>query len=107
MGRTRSPGRLPPWLKAPSAGVLRPGEAIGGPSRPAAHSVLAECVEQVAGTSAVQPHRVELVDQAHYGGQPATIIVVAAPSGRAGMVYVAGPRCSASERDILAQAPLP
>jgi hypothetical protein len=93
-------------LKARSAGLLHPGEAIGGQSRHAAHSALAECVEQVAGTPAVEKREVELVDRAHYGGQPATIIVVAA-SGRPGMVYVAGRRCSASERDILAQARLP
>jgi hypothetical protein len=91
----------------PSAGLFRPGAAIGSPSRPAAGSVLAKCVENVAGPSAVQAHKVELVDRAHYGGQPATIIAVAASSGRPDMVYVAGPRCSASERDILAQAALP
>ena len=94
-------------LTAPSAGLIRPGQAIGGLSPHPAHSALAECVEQVAGATAVQEHKVKLVDQAHYGGHPATIIVVAPTSARPAMVYVAGPGCSASGRDILAQAPLP
>ena len=106
-GKDTFAGQAAALLKAPSAGLIRPGKAIGGLSRHAAHSALAECVEQVAGASAVQEHKVDLVDQAHYRGHPATIIVVAATSGRPAMVYVAGPRCSASERDILAQAPLP
>ena len=94
-------------LKAHSAGLIRPGKAGGGLSRHAASSALAQCVEQVAGAAAVQEHKVDLVDEARYRGHPATIIVVAANSARPATVYVAGPRCSASERDILAQAPLP
>ena len=94
-------------LKAPSAGLIRPGKAAGGLSRHAASSALAQCVEQVAGAGAVQEHKVDLVDEARYRGRPATIIVVAATSARPATVYVAGPRCSASGGDVLAQAPLP
>ena len=49
---------------------------------------------------------VKLVDQARYGGHPATIIVVAATATQPGMVYVAEAPCSASDARILAQAPL-
>ncbi len=94
-------------LKAPSAGLIRPGKAGGGLSRHAAGSALAQCVEQVAGAAAVQEHKVDLVDEAHYRGRPATIVVVAATSARPATVYVAGPRCSASGGDVLAEAPLP
>ncbi len=94
-------------LNTPSAGLIRPGKAAGGLSRHAASAALAQCVDQVAGAAAVQEHKVDLVDEAHYRGHPATIIVVAATSARPATVYVAGPRCSASGGDVLAQAPLP
>ena len=94
-------------LKTPSAGLISPGKANGGLSQHAPHSPLAQCVERVAGTPAVAGHKVEMVDEARYRGHPATIIVVAATSARPAMVYVAGPRCSASGGDILAKAPLP
>ncbi len=93
--------------KVPSAGTIRP-KADGGLSLPSpAHSALVQCVERVAGPSAVQAGKVDMVDEARYRGHPATIIVVQATSGSPATVYVAGPRCSASDRDILAQAPLP
>ena len=94
-------------LKTPSAGLISPGKANGGLSLHAPHSPLAQCVERVAGAPAVAGHKVEMVDEARYRGHPATIIVVAATSARPAMVYVAGPRCSASGGDILAKAPLP
>ena len=94
-------------LNTPSAGLIRPGKAEGGLSLHGAHSALAQCVEEVAGAPAVQARKVDMVDEARYRGHPATIIVVAATSGKPAMVYVAGSRCSASERDIQAQAPLP
>lgn len=94
-------------LNAPSAGLIRPGKGDGGLSLHASRSALAQCVEKVAGAPAVQARKVDMVDEARYRGYPATIIVVAATSGRPAMVYVAGSRCSASGRDILAQAPLP
>ena len=93
--------------KVPSAVPIRP-KADGGLSLPPpAHSALVQCVERVAGASAVQARKVDMVDEARYRGHPATIIVVQATSGRPAMVYVAGPRCSASDRDVLAQARLP
>jgi hypothetical protein len=94
-------------LNAPSAGLIRPGKAGGGLSLHASRSALVQCVEQVAGAPAVQARKVDMVDEARYRGHPATIIVVAATSTRPAMVYVAGPRCSASGGDILAKAPLP
>ena len=93
--------------KVPSAVPVRP-KADGGLSLPPpAHSALVQCVERVAGASAVQARKVDMVDEARYRGHPATIIVVQATSGRPPMVYVAGPRCSASDRDVLAQARRP
>ena len=49
----------------------------------------------------------QVVDIAHYQGQPATIIVRAPSGGKPGQVWVAGPACSAQHRDILAQTSLP
>jgi hypothetical protein len=87
----------------PVTGLIRPGEAQGQ-SRP--DQALIGCVKNVAGPGAVRSHEVKLVDQARYGGRPATVIVVQATPAQAGMVYVAGTRCSASDADLLARAPL-
>jgi hypothetical protein len=84
----------------PTAGPNHPGKGAGGLSLQP--SGLTQCVDKIAGSGAVR-----LVDQARYEGHPATVIVVSATAGRPGMVYVAGAGCSATQRDILAQAPLP
>jgi hypothetical protein len=87
-------------LNTPIAGLNHPGKGAGGLSLQP--SGLTQCVDKIAGSGAVR-----LVDQARYEGHPATVIVVSATAGRPGMVYVAGAGCSATQRDILAQAPLP
>jgi hypothetical protein len=90
-----------------SAGVNQPGKASGGLSRQAPGSALTECVDKVAGRDRVRAGDVKLIDEARYGGRRATVIVVRAASARTGTIYVAGPRCSASDSDILAQVALP
>lgn len=91
-------------LKNPAAGLNHPGKG-GGLSRQAHTSALAGCVDRVTGP--VPAGDLKLVDAARYQGHPATVIVVQASPARPGTVYVAGPRCSSSVSDILAQAPLP
>jgi hypothetical protein len=63
---------------------------------------LRACVQQITGSTAAQ-----LVDLAHYRGQPATIIVQAPSAGQPGHVWVTGPDCSAQHHELLAQASLP
>ena len=90
--------------KLPSAGTIRP-KADGGLSLPPpAHSALVQCVVRVAGASAVQARKVDMVDEARYRGHPATVIVVARTAAEPAQVYVAGTRCSAADADILALA---
>ena len=100
-------------LVAPSAGLNHPAKINGGLSRQAHSTALAGCVDKVAGLAlaavhagAVHAGEVKLVDQAQYQGHPATVIVVQATPAGPGMVYVAGPGCSASRADILTRAPL-
>ena len=52
------------------------------------------CVRRLAGTAPL-----ELVESALFDGQPATIIV--ARTGRDDTAWVAGPACSATNRDVL------
>ena len=97
-------------LRFRSAGLNQPGKSSGGLSLQA--PALTECVDKVAGQAAVRAGAVKLVDQARYRGHPATVIVVQATPAPAtpaqpGTVYVAGARCSATDADILAHAPLP
>jgi hypothetical protein len=86
-----------------STGLIQPGSQPGQ-SR---HSGLAltGCVTKVVGAD--RAGEVKLVDRAHYGGHPATVIVVAASATEPARVYVAGTRCSSSDADILAQGRLP
>ena len=71
-------------------------------SRPtqAASSLVTACAHHVAGS--VQPLLVESIP---YRGQPATVIV--ARTGQTNTVWVAGPACSATNRDVVASATLP
>jgi hypothetical protein len=88
-------------LKAATGDMASPlaqanGAAAGSPAQ------LSKCVSNVAAGRDVL-----LVDIAHYQHKPATIIVVGtAPSGP-GTIYAVGASCSASDKDILAQRPLP
>jgi hypothetical protein len=83
-----------------------PGSQPDQPGHSPSHSdpMLTGCVIKVVG--AARAREVKLVDQARYGGRPATIIAVDATSTQPGMVYVVGSPCSASDARILAEAPL-
>ena len=93
----------------PSA-VSSPGATPGrhGPGPESSQSfaglsvaALQGCVTRIAGGS-----RVLLVDVGRYQGRPATVIVTAAPGGGS-RIWVAGPGCSKSDSDLIAQATLP
>ena len=58
------------------------------------------CVRQLAGGNPL-----ELVQSVQFEGQPATIIV--ARTGQDDTVWVAGPDCSATSRDVLDTITLP
>jgi hypothetical protein len=62
---------------------------------------LRACVTLVTG--GVPPR---LVDKARYQGRPATVIVQAA-AGKPAQVWVVGPGCSASQRDLIAHTEIP
>jgi hypothetical protein len=64
-------------------------------------AALQGCVTRIAGGS-----RVLLVDVGRYQGRQATVIVTAAPGGGS-RIWVVGPGCSRSDRDLIAQASLP
>ena len=88
-------------IKAAQGNISSPlaqanGAAAGGPA------ALSKCVSNIAAGRDVL-----LVDIAQYQLKPATIVVVGtAPSGP-GTIYAVGGSCSASDKDILAQRPLP
>jgi hypothetical protein len=85
-----------------STGLIQPGSQPGQSRR--SGPALTGCVTKVVGAD--RAGEVKLVDRAHYGGHPATVIVVAASATEPAQVYVAGTRCSASDADILAQGRL-
>jgi hypothetical protein len=87
-------------LAQSATGRIRPGSPPGQSRR--SGPMLTGCVTKVVG--APRAGEVKLVDQARYGGHPATIIVVAATATQPGMVYVVETPCSASDARILAQA---
>lgn len=63
---------------------------------------LSKCVSNVA-----SGREVLLIDIAQYQRKPATIIVVGTPPDGPGTIYAVSASCSASNRGILAQRPLP
>jgi hypothetical protein len=78
------------------------GQGTSTPAGKTAGPQLRACVRQVTGSTAAQ-----LVDLAHFRGQPATVIVRAPSAGQPGHVWVTGPDCSAQHHGLLAQASLP
>ncbi len=88
-------------LSHPSTGLIRPGNQADQPR--GTSLALTGCVTRVVG--AERASHVKLVDQARYGGRPATIIVVAATATQPRTVFVVASPCSASDARILAQAP--
>ena len=65
-------------------------------------SVLTSCLKQVAGNQ-----RPLLVDTARYNGSPATIIVLTTTSAKTLRVVVVGPRCSATQTDLITSTVIP
>jgi hypothetical protein len=96
-------------LPAQVAAVLKRHPARGhiGAAPPAAAGAatfphLHQCVSHVAGRQ-----RPRLVDLAHYGAQPAAVIVVPVPGTSDVHVTVAGPGCSGQGGDIITQFTMP
>jgi len=65
-------------------------------------SVLTSCLKRVAGNQ-----RPLLVDTARYNGSPATIIVLTTTSAKTLRVVVVGPRCSATQTDLITSTVIP
>jgi hypothetical protein len=102
-GTRYRPGQLPAQVAAvlkryPARGHISaaPPAAVGAGA--AAFPHLAECVSHLAGRQ-----RPRLVDIAHYGTEPAAVIVVPVPGTAKVRVSVAGPGCSAQGGDIITQ----
>jgi hypothetical protein len=100
-------GQLPAQVAAvlkqyPAHGHISAAPPAAAGAGAAAFPHLAECVSHVAGR---QPPR--LVDIAHYGTQPAAVIVVPVPGTTTVRVSVAGPGCSAQGGDIITQFSMP
>jgi hypothetical protein len=86
---------------SPDMRRLAPADATPSSASSRTEDQLRACVTQITG--GVPPR---LVDQAHYQGQPATIIVQAAAGGRPQQVWVVGPACSAGHPDLIAHTEL-
>ena len=106
-GTTYRAGQLP----AQVAAVLKryPVQGHAGAAPPAAAGAgsaafphLAACVSHVAGGQ-----RPRLVNIAHYGTQPAAVIVVPVPGTATVRVSVVGPGCSGQGGDIISQFSMP
>jgi hypothetical protein len=102
-GTTYRAGQLP----AQVAAVLKRHPARGHvsaapPAAAAAFPNLTECVGYVAGGQ-----RPRLVDIAHYGTQPAAVIVVPIPGTATVRVSVVGPGCSGQGGDIINRFSMP
>ena len=68
-------------------------------TRPAS-SLVQGCVQRVAGG-----HALVRIESAHFEGRPATLIV--ARTGQGDTAWIAGPDCSATNRDVLAMTSVP
>ena len=88
-------------IKAAQGNVSTPYPLANGAAASSAAD-LGQCVSNVAAG-----RNVLLVDLAKYQGRPATIIVVGTAPDGPGAIYAVGAKCSASDKDILAQRPLP
>jgi hypothetical protein len=104
-GTTYQAGQLPTQVAAvlkrnPAHGHVNaaPPAAAGA----AAFPHLAACVSHIAAGQ-----RPRLVDVAHYGSQPAAVIVVPVPGTATVRVSVVGPGCSAQGGDVITQFSMP
>jgi len=106
-GTTYQAGQLPAQVAAvlkrhPTQGHAGAAPAAAAGAGAAAFPHLAECVSHVAGSQ-----RPRLIDIAHYGTQPAAVIVVPVPGTTTVRVSVVGPGCSAQGGDIIHQFSMP
>jgi len=76
--------------------VPAPSHSVNGTPVPAS------CLKRVAGNQ-----RPVLVDTARYNGSPATIIVLPTASAKTLQVVVVGPRCSATQADLITSKVIP
>ena len=81
--------------------TVAPAATGAASSGPVSSSALRGCVALVTGGTLPR-----LVDQARYQGRPATVIVQVPVGGHTGHVWVVGPACSASQRDLIAHTAL-
>jgi hypothetical protein len=98
-GTDYQPGQLAAQAEAVLA---RRSAKSGGQSTSPVPTTLAGCVRLFAGVA-----RPILVDEASYGGQPATIIIRAPAGHRPGHVWVIVPSCSSAGRQLVRTAVLP
>jgi hypothetical protein len=106
-GTTYRAGQLPAQVAAVLKRYPAPGHVSAAPSAAAgtgtaAFPHLTECVSHVAGGQ-----HPRLVDIAHYGSQPAAVIVVPVPGTTTVHVSVVGPGCSGQGGDIIHQFSMP
>jgi hypothetical protein len=104
-GTTYRAGQLPAQVAAVLKRHPAPGHVNAAPpaaAGAAAFPHLAECVSHVAAGQ-----RPRLVDVAHYGSQPAAVIVVPVPGTATVRVSVVGPGCSAQGGDVITQFSMP
>jgi hypothetical protein len=106
-GTTYRAGQLPAQVAAVLKRYPAPGHVSAAPSAAAgtgtaAFPHLTECVSHVAGGQ-----HPRLVDIAHYGSQPAAVIVVPVPGTTTVHVSVVGPGCSGQDGDIIHQFSMP
>jgi len=106
-GTTYRAGQLPAQVTAvlkrhPAHGHVKAAPPAAAATGAAAFPHLAECVSHVAGGQ-----RPRLVDVAHYGSQPAAVVVVPVPGTTTVRVSVVGPGCSAQGGGIITQFSMP
>jgi hypothetical protein len=99
-GTDYQPGQLAEQAEAVLAS--RPAKSGAQSTSSVPSTRVAGCVRLFAGAA-----RPVLVDEARYRGQPATIIIRAPASARAGHVWVVVPNCSAAGRHVIGTAVLP
>jgi len=89
-------------VPAPASAVAPKQAPVTPVLEPSRLAALQGCVARIAGA-----RRPWLVDESRFKGRPATIIVLAATAQSLTQVWVVGPACSGSRRDVLAHTALP
>jgi hypothetical protein len=100
-GTTYRAGQLPAQVAAVLKRHPAQGHVNAAPPAAAGATAFPHLIECVSHVAAGQ--RPRLVDVAHYGSQPAAVIVVPVPGTATVRVSVVGPHCSAQGGDIITQ----